>query len=149
MQERRMFFLQKSSQPPASDSRSRAGLAAKLQVNMASTTVNEGASLAARVVATNSGRAIWLPHSTHGSTRGAVWLACHLLDASGGVLALAFFRHPLSDRAIAPGETVTLEVQIPAPAKGRYILEFDLVSEGVGWFAMAGSGTVRARIQVT
>jgi hypothetical protein len=73
-----------------------------------------------------------------------------LVDASGSTLTLAYYRHPLSDgRAIAPGETVTLDVQIPAPSKGSYILEFDLVSESVGWFAMGGSEPARVKIQVT
>ena len=54
MQERRMFFLQKPPLTAPYDSRSRAGLSAKLAVTVASTSVNAGGSLTATVVATNS-----------------------------------------------------------------------------------------------
>ena len=146
---RRVFFLQKTAQPPTFDSRGRTGLAAKLQVDIAPATVKEGAPLTARVVVTNSGIATWLPHR-HGSRSGTVWLGGHLLDASGRMLALGFFRHPLTAdaRPIAPGETVTLDVQIPAPSRGSYILELDVVSEDVAWFGTLGSHPVQTKIQV-
>lgn len=149
LQDVRLFFLQKGPQAEALDSRSRAGLAATLEVKIVSTTVKEGAPLTARVVVTNSGRALWLPRR---APRGAVLLGCHLLDDSGRLLDLDFFRHPLTageGRTIAPGETVTLDVEIPSPSKGSYVLEFDLVSESVLWFAMGGTKAVRVRIQIT
>ena len=151
MQERRMFFLQKPPLTAPYDSRSRAGLSAKLAVTVASTSVNAGGSLTATVVATNSGLATWLRHG-HTGTRGAVLLGCHLLDASGRRLTSGFFMHPLTEgdgRSIAPGETVTLEVRVPAPPKGSYILEFDLVSQSVAWFGTLGSQPVRIKVQVT
>lgn len=147
MENQRLFFLQKGGPAPALDSRSRAGLAAKLEVDLASASVKEGTPLRAKIVVTNNGRALWLPRS---SKIGGVWLGCRLLDASGRMLDMSFFRQPLTpgERPIAPGETVTLEAQIPVPAKGSYILEFDLVSESVGWFSMTGSEAVRLAMQV-
>ncbi len=32
------------------------------------------------------------------------------------------------------------------PTKGNYVLEFDLVSEGVAWFATNGSAVVRLAV---
>jgi hypothetical protein len=42
-----------------------------------------------------------------------------------------------------------MEFQIPLPhARGRYFLEFDLVSEGVAWFETNGCHPVRVAIHV-
>lgn len=149
MQDRRLFFLQKGGEAPAPDSRRRAGLAARLEVNAASASVKYGTPLTAQVIVTNSGRATWLPRS---SKVGAVRLGCRLLDTSGKMLTGDFFHRDLTPgdgRPITPGEILRLDVRIPSPPKGRYILEFDLVSEHVIWFSMNGSQTVRLTIQVT
>jgi hypothetical protein len=148
MMDRRLFFLHKGEEAPALDSRRRAGLAARLEVNLAAATVREGTPLTAQVVVTNSGQATWLPSS---SKVGGVRLTCHLLDASGKMLAPDYFGHPLTPgegRPIAPGESLQLRVSIPSPPKGRYILEFDLVSLSVGRFSFSGSETVRVAFQV-
>jgi SAM-dependent methyltransferase len=147
MHDRRLFFLQKAGAAPL-DSRSRAGLNAKLEVRLASATVKEGSPLSAQAVVTNSGRSIWLPRTAQ---IGGVQLGSHLLDASGKLLEHGYSRHALSPgegRSIAPGETVTIDLQVPPPAKGRYVLEFDLVSGSVTWFSAQGAATVRLAIQV-
>jgi 2-polyprenyl-3-methyl-5-hydroxy-6-metoxy-1,4-benzoquinol methylase len=149
MQDHRLFFLYKSVQGSTLDSRSRQGLEAKLEVKVLSATVREGAPLTFQVIVTNQGRATWLPR---GSKHGAVFLAAHLLDASGNMLNYAFFRHPLTPgegRAIPPGETVRFDMRMPSPAKGAYILEFDLLSESVTWFSIGGTQVVRVSIEVT
>jgi SAM-dependent methyltransferase len=149
MENARLFFLHKGPLTAALDSRKREGLAAKLEVKLASTTLKEGAPLAAQVVVTNSGRATWLPRS---SGRGAVLLGCHLLDASGRMLKLDYFRHPLTPgdgRPIAPGETVTVDISVPLPGKGSYLLDWDMVSESVGWFSTIGLVPVRVQIEVS
>jgi len=148
MENTRLFFLQKGGQSPVLDSGSRGGLKATLQVIVASTKVKEGQPVTAQVVVTNAGQALWLPQRAH----GAVYLGCHLSDGSGKMLKSDFSRHELTPGAghqIAPGETVKLEIKLPPLPKGRYILEFDLVSESVGWFAYNGSQTVRIVVEVT
>lgn len=148
MQEIRLFFLHKSGVVAAPDSRGQTGLMAKLEVNVVSTTVREGTPVRARAVVTNSGRAVWLPRS---AKIGAVSLGCHLLDGSGKMLNPDFSRHALTPgdgRPIASGETVRLDLELPPLAKGSYILEFDLVSESVSWFAYLGSQAVRIAVQV-
>lgn len=48
-----------------------------------------------------------------------------------------------------PGEEAKLPLQITAPGKpGEYILEIDMVQEGVGWFKDKGSTPFRIRVQV-
>jgi hypothetical protein len=39
-------------------------------------------------------------------------------------------------------------MQVTSPTKGNYILEFDLVSEGVAWFSINGSKTIQVDIEV-
>jgi ubiquinone/menaquinone biosynthesis C-methylase UbiE len=148
MRDRRMFFLYKG-EAPAPDSRQRAGLMAEMQVELASRTVAEGEPFLARIMAKNSGTTIWLPIS---APKGPVRLGAHLLDRDGNLVDLNFFRTTLMEgdgRAVAPGETVNIETPIPSPARGRYLLVFDLVSEGVSWFATNGSQTVRLEVEVT
>lgn len=147
MQGVRLFFLQKAGQAPALDSRSRTYLSAKLEAQVASPTVKQGEPVRAQVSITNTGRAVWLPRSAE---RGAVLLGPRLLDASGQPLNLNPARHPLTPdgRPIAPGETVLLEVTIPSPPRGSYIVEFDLVAEQIAWFSMLGMAAPRVPIQV-
>jgi len=65
-------------------------------------------------------------------------LGVHLLDEFGQQISYDYFRQPLTpfgeNRAIQPNETLSFEMQMSPLNKGRYILDFDLVSEGVGWF---------------
>jgi SAM-dependent methyltransferase len=151
MQERRVFFLQKGAAAPVPDSRSRTGLAAALEVKLASSKVRAGTPLIAHVVVTNTGKATWLPP---GAKAGAVNLGCHLLDSSGKMLKQDFFRYVLTPeleegRPIAPGETLKFDCRMPLLSRGTYVLEFDLVSELVTWFSMIGSKAVRLAIEIT
>jgi len=47
------------------------------------------------------------------------------------------------------GEPVNLEVNLPPLTRGRYILEFDVVSNDVSWFARNGSPVVRVPVEVS
>ena len=50
---------------------------------------------------------------------------------------------------LAPGESVEVPFVCRAPAKpGRYVLELDMVQEGVRWFESAGSAPAAVRVQV-
>jgi hypothetical protein len=47
-------------------------------------------------------------------------------------------------RPLEPGGAMELTFRFAAPATpGRYLLELDLVEEGVTWFSAAGVATVR------
>ena len=77
-------------------------------------------------------------------------LAIALADAAGEAIR-PYFRQPLAPgpgRIIAPGESLDLAFHVPCPAPGDYTLEFDLVSEGVCWFAANGCQAVRIAIHV-
>jgi hypothetical protein len=142
------FLRARRRTPVVHDSRQPQDLAANLEVQFRQTSVPEGSALSARVLAENSGRAVWLPTS---AGQGAVHLGCHLLSPAGKSLDVDYCRcllTPGAGTSILPGDSLTLETSVPSPHKGRYILEFDLVAEGVCWFAQNGVKTVRIPIEV-
>jgi hypothetical protein len=50
---------------------------------------------------------------------------------------------------MAPGDTAGLALTVNAPSvPGEYVLELDLVQEGVAWFGARGSQTFRANVKV-
>jgi SAM-dependent methyltransferase len=72
----------------------------------------------------------------------------HWLNGQGAIIALDDGRTPLG-RSLGPGEEVALEIIATAPdLPGRYLLEVDLVEEGVTWFANRGSPTGRFDVLV-
>jgi ubiquinone/menaquinone biosynthesis C-methylase UbiE len=78
-----------------------------------------------------------------------VRVGVQLLTPEGVVLNRDHSRHQLPG-SVAPGETVTFDVTVPAPADpGRYAFKIDLVREGVSWFELAGSKPVVHLVDVT
>ena len=52
-------------------------------------------------------------------------------------------------RALGPGESTRVAVEVEAPSRpGSYVLEMDLVQEGVGWFGEHGSPVAQAAVRV-
>jgi hypothetical protein len=142
------FLSARRSIPLVRDSRQPRDLGANLQVQFRETRIPEGTPFSARVTAENSGRAVWLPTS---AGQGAVHVGCHLLDSAGKILNPDYCRcllTPGTGTSILPGDILTTDAQVPSPRKGRYIMEFDLVAEGVCWFARSGAKTVCVPIEV-
>ncbi len=75
-------------------------------------------------------------------------LSYHLLDAKGRALRFDNPRTPLPG-PIASGREARVEVRLKAPLeKGSYLLEFDIVREGLAWFKDAGSPTLTLPLEV-
>ena len=92
---------------------------------------------------TNIGVNEW-PH------RGArrLTLSYRWLDASGRLLPGEGPHAPLP-RAVAPGETVRLEVRIEPPDRpGDHVLQVELVEEGVAWLSEGGDDPLRVPVRV-
>lgn len=148
MTNHRSFFMYKG-ELEFGDSRQLKGLSAQLSIDIPEKSVKEGTPFFATATVTNTGNLVWLP-TTAGV--GGVNLGVHLLDQSGQQINYDYFRQPLSpfgeNKSIQPKETLNFEMQMSPLIKGRYILEFDLVSEGVGWFAANGSKTLKFNVEV-
>jgi SAM-dependent methyltransferase len=98
-----------------------------------------GSLVPVRVRATNIGNTLW----RHGAGDvGQVMLGAHLLDGQRRLLVLDHARTPLA-RDLAPLDTIEIESSPAAPGEpGRYLIEIDLVAEGIAWFGALGSPTV-------
>lgn len=147
MESERNFFLYKGEPEPL-DSRFRTGLLAKITIDPNPFIGIAGETIKLQALVTNTSESVWLPR---GAGFGAVLLGCHVYYANN-----VMYRHsyhwealtPDEGRPILPKESVALDVNIPALDKGNYILEFDMISNDVCWFALNGSQQVRVAVQI-
>jgi len=144
MQSHNTFFLHKG-EISTHDSRYKDGLLAGIEVSVKPRTVQEGEDFLCEVTINNNSDKLWL---ASGGNIGAVNLGIHLYDADHNLIDSDWFRAHLSDQDVRPDERVQLQFRIPAPAGGKYQLEFDLVSEGVCWFETNGSQTQIVEVSV-
>jgi hypothetical protein len=73
--------------------------------------------------------------------RRLVRLGAQLCSADGSLVNRDYERAWLPSR-LAPGASIDVPITVKAPdTPGRYLLKFDLVSEGVDWFEACGSPT--------
>ena len=147
LRNQRNFFLHKGPAHPR-DSRYRAGLTAKIDVAARSQPPREGEAIPFDAIITNTGEGVWLPLS---AGLGAVMLGCHVYQSDGTVFRKSFHWEPLTPAGgspIAPGQTVSVEAHLPPLPKGSYIIEFDMVSNDICWFAANGSQTPRISLEV-
>ena len=78
-------------------------------------------------------------------------LGCHVYHSNGEIYRRSFHWEALTPgegRAILPGEKVEVEVNLPALPVGDYIIEFDMVSNDICWFAVNGSEVARVTVKV-
>ena len=144
----RLFFLHKAGEMRV-DSRRKQGLAAKLSLSANQRIVAAGGVIDVIGTVTNTGSAQWLQPA---DGIGAVYLGVHLLDGTGKPVNLDHQRHALTaptSARIESGDEIPVEARINVPqSPGSYILEFDLVSEGIAWFGESGTKPVRIAIEV-
>ena len=147
----RLFFLTKGSASLA-DSRERFGLAGDLSIEVIDHSVPQGDPFRLRITARNTGHAIWLLNPP--TPIGRVNLGAHLYDGEGHLLDRDYAHLALPDPAtndtIGPGVEVSFDVDLPAPSEaGNYVVELDLVAEGVAWFSVLGGQPVSTHLTVT
>lgn len=95
----------------------------------------------------NASEELWLG-GDRGVTPFQVTLGNHWLDPSGRELTHDDGRAVLTDD-LAPGASLVLKLTINAPSTpGDYILELDMLQEGVTWFGLKGSPTLRVPVVV-
>jgi len=138
------FFLTKGGGSPK-DSRERTGLKGEITVRLRRASVRADETIDGDATVQNVGSVVWLPGDT---PLGGVNLGVHLRSRGGSPLAVDFARVRLIG-STAPGEMQKVSFSLRPPEGGDYLLEFDLVSEGIGWFEMNGSATVSVALTVT
>ena len=120
---------------------------AEISVPGVAATVPKGEQLQLSVFIKNAGDTLW-PGCERSAGKFQINLGSHWLNANGQVASQEEGRSPIP-ADLAPGQEITLSFAVAAPAEpGLYVLEFDMVQEGVSWFGLKGSRTCRARITV-
>ena len=100
-----------------------------------------------RVAVRNAGGAVWLARE-RGLSPLQLSAANHWLDPSGSVVMNDDGRGALP-RDLRPGDEADITFAVNAPRRpGDYLLEIDMLQEGVSWFALKGSRTLRVPVRV-
>jgi oxalate---CoA ligase len=103
-----------------------------------------GAVIRLPVVVVNTSNTTWLPTRRSGISLANRWRK----KRSGKIKIWRDGRTELT-QPLAPGESVTLTLEVCAPVLAReWILEIDLVDEGVCWFQEQGSSPARLTTRV-
>jgi SAM-dependent methyltransferase len=139
------FFYLVRGRVPRPDSRTRDGLAGDLRLQTVAPIVRPDGAVCLRITMTvhNTSHSVW---RRSGGDIGCVNLGVHLLDAGGDTVRADEFRHRFLDADLLPDASITTTFDVPVPTGVRQpILEIDLVSEGVCWFAQNGSRVKRLR----
>ncbi len=110
-------------------------------------TMKEGRSYIILVKVRNIGNATW-PSEPSAQGDYQIRLGNHWLSVHGKMLVNDDGRAALPID-VAPGMSVTLPLTINTPVKkGGYILELDMVQEGITWFATKGSTPLKVKVIV-
>jgi tRNA (mo5U34)-methyltransferase len=135
-------------QAPFPDSRSISYLAATLSLIAGPSRCGPNEELIFRVRAHNTGYARWLRGSKSGTEIGDVHLVTHVLNANESPVAWYHAGAFLPDD-VEPNESVELEIAMRAPeSPGKYVLQFDMVSEHLAWFEDLGSEVLMHQLMI-
>lgn len=123
------------------------GFKAEVSVVNAPAILQSSEQATIHVTVKNMSRVAWFARERTGSAL-QMFAGDHWLDANGNVVINDDGRGPLA-RDLRPGESTTIPLVINAPHRaGNYILEIDMLQEGVSWFGLRGSQTWRASVTV-
>jgi len=120
---------------------------ARLHLKKPLTILRAGEHYDLAVLVTNESDTVWPARERSG---GAFQVSAgnHWLDETGNVLVNDDGRAALL-ADLQPAQQVELKLTINAPKKpGSYVLEIDMLQEGVTWFALKGSPTVRVPVTI-
>jgi 4-amino-4-deoxy-L-arabinose transferase-like glycosyltransferase len=123
------------------------GFRAELRVEDAPAQLRVKERATIRVAVRNAGDAVWLARERSGSPF-QLSVGNHWLDAGGNIIINDDGRGVLL-KDLRPGEETEVSFVINAPARaGDYLLEIDMLQEGVSWFGLKGSKTLRVPVRV-
>jgi hypothetical protein len=122
-------------------------MSAELNVASPPVTLRPGEHVAIEVLVKNLSDTPWITGDRSGSGY-RVSLGNHWLESSGSIVTNDDGRATLLVD-LNPGQTTKVSLTINAPRRaGEYLLELDLLQEGVSWFGLKGSRTWRGRVRV-
>ena len=123
-------------------------LSARFDMGSGTATARAGERLPLTLHVTNAGDALWLSAEKGGL--GWTRLGAHLLTATEPRRVIDFDWHRSSlPRDVAPGDRVRLDLDLPAlESPGAYVVVFDLIVEGMAWFADRGSHSATMNLRV-
>lgn len=119
--------------PEVVDSRLPGILKARVELKDGPGKASPGEKIRHRMRVRNTGDTIWMMNT---GGLGCVRLGAHLLDQAGNVAVWDFGR-AVSAKDVQPGEEADFSIELVAPQKGNWKISFDMVDEGVSWFANA------------
>jgi 4-amino-4-deoxy-L-arabinose transferase-like glycosyltransferase len=123
------------------------GFRAELSATDPPARLRAGKQATVRVVVRNAGDALWLARE-RGASPFQLSAGNHWLDADGAMVSNDDGRAPLL-KDLRPGEETELRLVVNAPRRpGVYLLEIDMLQEGVSWFGLKGSKTLRLPVKV-
>ncbi len=109
-------------------------------------TVSTGSKFRVSVNALNDGHVLWQSKVSTSRPNGTVYLGSRWLQDDNELWISERSSLP-SD--ISPGQNATVEMIISAPPyPGHYVLELDLVNEGITWFGWQSVKTIQQKITV-
>ncbi len=117
---------------------------AKIVVTHPPKNIKNSSIFEVKTVVKNISQSTWSAPQKNG-----INLAYHWLDKNGKMVTFDGFRTSLPQE-LKPNAEVPLKAKVKAPNKpGKYILEFDMVQELVGWFNKRGSQTTQIKITIS
>lgn len=128
----RPFFLYKAGER-ALDSRSGQGLIAEITGLL--TELPDG-NFVGKLTIKNIGKALWLPSKLN---KGGICLSSRLINAENKVVQPSYKSWWVIDREVAPGDSITVEIDIPAPPSPDLRLSIGLVAQRVAHFDGPGN----------
>jgi hypothetical protein len=112
------------------------------------TSMKAGEKKAVKVKVKNASDILWIVYGTGGGLQYRVAVGNSWRDSNGQLLTNMDGRYGLPAN-LGPRMDVEVPLTITAPAKpGDYILELDMVHEGVTWFQDKGSSVLKVIVKV-
>jgi len=127
------------------------GYKVKLESVQKSVTIGPGQSTTVDVKVTNMSNLRWMSVAAADSnvTPNSVALSYHIRTSDNLILVWDGLRTVLPGNIIEPMHEILLHAKIRAPNfPGKYIIEYDMVQEGVSWFSPKGAQTTSITLEV-
>ena len=122
---------------------------AELRLAEPLTTMKAGEKQTIKIRVKNASDTLWLVYGIGVGVKYRVAVGDSWLDADGKLITSMDGRYGLPAN-LAPNADVEVPLLITAPSQaGKYILQLDMVQEGVTWFQDKGSPVLKVNVQVT